>query len=322
MKITNAVKIATSNKALCLKTLAYKLVVILACVISLFLFANIVIEPILKSQEVATVIDATRNIIKNFITMQPAQENAEFGEIIKSSISSLHTNIVNMTNEIALVVIAIFLVLTFTSFLLALGDYSIGVNVYEHMTSMHHAGFFSTLFDNFKKASKYALFKTVFSIVYYFVALSISVLITITSAKLLGFYVITVTLFYLFLINALNYVLIGLVLPKMIAENLTPIIAFKKSFDKVTLKSLFSRLVSYFIMNVLVYVISIIATISTFFVALLAIIPLASISYTALTFVDYYSIKKSKYYITYDQIVVPKELRTNDEHLLNQVDID
>ncbi len=322
MKITNAVKIATSNKALCLKTLAYKLVVILACVISLFLFANIVIEPIIKSKEVALVIDATRNIIKNFIIMQPAQENAEYGEIIKESISALHLNVANMSTEITLVVIAMSLVLTFASFLLALGDYSIAVNVYQHMTSMLHAGFFTTLFDNFKKASSYALFKTLFSLVYYFIALSISILITITTAKLLGFYIITLTLFYLFFVNALNYVLVGLVLPKMIAENLSPITAFKKSFDKATLKSLFSRLVSYFIMNILVYVISIIATISTFLVALLAIIPLASISYIALTFVDYYSIIKSKYYITYDQIVVPKELRTNDEHLLNKVDID
>ena len=322
MKITTAVKISTSNKALCLKTLLYKSVVILACVISLFLFANIVIEPILKSQEVATVLDATRNIIKNFILMSPDGSSAEYGEIIKQSLAALSKTIANMFGEITFVVIAMFLVITFTSFLLSLGDYSIGVNVYEHMTCMRHAGFFSTLFDNFKKASAYALFRTIFVMVYYTLGISIILGITVATAKFLGIYVITIAIFLLFFINALNYALVGLVLPKMINENLTPIVAFKKSFENGAHKLIFSRLVSYFIMNVLVYVVSIISTISTFFVALLAIIPLASISYIALTFVDYYAIIKSKYYITYDQIVVPKELRTNDEHLLNKVDID
>ena len=322
MKITNAVKIATSNKALCLKTLAYKLVVILACVISLFLFANIVIEPILKSQEVLNVVNATRNIIKNFIDMKQSEENAHYGEIIKQSLTTLNANIATMTLEIALVVVAMCLVLVFTSFLIALGDYSIAVNVYEHMTCMRHAGFFSTLFDNFKKAAIYALYKTLFSMVYYATWMAVVVTIIIFTANLLGIYIVTVALFSLFFINALYYALVGLVLPKMIAENLTPLSAFKNLFKNFKFKSMLSRLVSYFIMNVLVYVVSIIATISTFMVALLAIIPLASIAYIALNFVDYYSIIKSKYYITYDQIVVPKELRTNDEHLLNKVDID
>ena len=322
MKISNAIKIATSNKALCIKTLLYKLVVILACVTSLFLFANIVIEPILKSQEILNLFNATRNIVKNFIMMNPDQQSAQYGEIIKESISAIHTNILNMSGEIVFVAIAMVLVLAFTSFLLALGDYSIAVNVFEHMTCMRHASFFSTLFDNFKKALRYAIFKTLFTMLYYGLALSLITLVIIATAKFLGIYVITLLIFLLLFASALNFALVGLVLPIMISEKLSPIQAFKKSFKNGVYKLLPSRLVSYFIMNVLIYVIGVVSTIITFFVALLAIIPLASIAYIALTFVDYYSITKNKYYITYDQIVIPKELRTNDEHLLNKVDID
>ena len=211
MKISNAIKIATSNKALCIKTLLYKLVVILACVTSLFLFANIVIEPILKSQEILNLFNATRNIVKNFIMMNPDQQSAEYGEII-------------------FVTIAMVLVLAFTSFLLALGDYSIAVNVFEHMTCMRHASFFSTLFDNFKKASRYAIFKTLFTMLYYGLALSLITLVIIATAKFLGIYVITLLIFLLLFASALNFALVGLVLPIMISEKLSPIQAFKKSF--------------------------------------------------------------------------------------------
>ena len=37
--------------------------------------------------------------------------------------------------------------------------------------------------------------------------------------------------------------------------------------------------------------------------------------------VDYFTINKMKYFIDYDNIIVPKELRENDEQLLNKVEI-
>ena len=42
----------------------------------------------------------------------------------------------------------------------------------------------------------------------------------------------------------------------------------------------------------------------------------------AVRFVDYYTVNVKKYYVTFDNIVIPKELRTKGEQLLNQVDID
>lgn len=322
MKITTAIKIATANKALSIKILLYKLVVIIACVVSLLLFANIVIEPIVKSQEVKDVVNATRNLIKNFVLMQQDNSMAEYGGLIKTSLSALAGYVSHMSGEIVLVAIAMLSVITFTVFLLSLADYSIGVNVYEHMSSMRHAGFFSTLFDNFKKAAVYALYKTLFLMVYYLIFTSLIILAVISTAKFLGIYVVTLALFLFFLEHSLCLTLTGLVLPKMICENLTPPKAFKSSFKKGECKLFFSRLISYFLMTVTIYVVSVVASISTFLVALLLIIPLSSIAYIALKFVDYYSIIKQKYYITYDEIVVPKELRENDEHLLNKVDID
>ena len=41
----------------------------------------------------------------------------------------------------------------------------------------------------------------------------------------------------------------------------------------------------------------------------------------AMRLVDYYIIHVKKYFIDYDNIIIPKELRENDEQLLNKVDI-
>ena len=41
----------------------------------------------------------------------------------------------------------------------------------------------------------------------------------------------------------------------------------------------------------------------------------------AMRLVDYYIIHVKKYFIDYDNIFIPKDLRENDEQLLNKVDI-
>ena len=50
-------------------------------------------------------------------------------------------------------------------------------------------------------------------------------------------------------------------------------------------------------------------------------IPFASLLLVTMKTVDYFTIHKKKYFVDYDTIVVPKELRENDEKLLSDIDI-
>jgi hypothetical protein len=51
------------------------------------------------------------------------------------------------------------------------------------------------------------------------------------------------------------------------------------------------------------------------------LIPFASLLLVTMKTVDYFTINKKKYFVDYDTIFVPKELRENDENLLSDVDI-
>ena len=87
------------------------------------------------------------------------------------------------------------------------------------------------------------------------------------------------------------------------------------------LQESFNRFLSYLITAFVVYVVVIVSSIVTFNVAFVLAVPLSGIIFKSLRFVDYYTLTCKKYYMTFDDIVIPKELRQNDEQLLNQVEI-
>ena len=320
MKIINGVRIAISNKSLWFKTLLAKTIVVIAFIVSLYFMANIIIEPILKSAELKSVIDAVRKIVSDFILFNDSNSEAN-AVLIKDTTTALITYIQSMLANIIWVGVGIVVFLQVVKFIFSMFDYVIGVNVNEHMSSMLHAGFFSTLFENFKMASKYALFRTLLMFVYDLVVTGLMSLLFFSFMKLLGIYSLSLLVLVLFMAIALRLTVTGLVLPVMICENKGPIEAFKVSLKYMRLQDSFNRFLSYLISAFVVYVVVIVSSIVTFNVAFVLAVPLCGIIFKSLRFVDYYTLTCKKYYMTFDDIVIPKELRQNDEQLLNKIDI-
>ena len=122
--------------------------------------------------------------------------------------------------------------------------------------------------------------------------------------------------------DAFRLMLVGMVPAKMVCENTGVLKSFKDSFKGLSFKTMLERFISYFVLRLIVFSTSILFSITTFYVSLLVTIPLYSITYMAVRFIDYYTVHHNKYFITYDNIVIPKEHRTKGEQLLNKVDID
>ena len=320
MKIGNSLKIATSNKPLWLKSMLAKTLVLGVFIAVIYAMANIVIEPILKSEELKGVINAFRTVISDFILLNDAQIDAH-ADIIKESTTALLLFINSMLSNIIWVGVTIIVLFQIFKFVLAMFDYVIGINLNEHMSSMLHAGFYSTLFENFKQATKYALYRTLSMLVYNVIVFSIITLLFFTFMEMLGMFALTVIVAVIFCSIALRLTFSGLILPIMINENKGPIEAFKISFKYFKLQDAFNRFFSYLIVSIVVYVVVLISGLVTFNLAYVLTLPLSGIIFKSLRFVDYYTIKSKKYYITFDEIVIPKELRQNDEQLLNKVDI-
>lgn len=320
MKISNGLKIATSNKALSYKLLLYKFIVAVLGCVSIYFFASIIIKPVLESEQLKNLIDIVRRIIVEYFNVGSVQAN-NLNDKLALTLQDLHAFIIGMKGNIISSLIFVFIIVQIMKFLFAVCDYVIAVNINEHMSSMRHAEFFSTLFENFKKACYYALYRTVMLLVYNVVIISISIAGAMLLLKWLGISSLTIILLLVFGSIALRLSIVGHVLPKMVCENKSPFRAFIEGFKEKSFSVFIERFISYFVMVLCIYAVAFLTAIITYNVALLVTVPFASVLLITVRFVDYYACNHKKYYVTFDEIVIPKELRQNDENLLNKVDI-
>ena len=320
MKISNGLRIATSNKTLTFKVLLYKLVVMLIASIFIVIFSSRIISPVLNSAEFKSIIGIVKKIVVNYFDVNQSAGDAISAEL-STAIAGLYAFILSMQGEILISAIVLFVIVQVIKFFFSICDYVVAVNINEHMSSMRHAEFFSTLFDNFKQAIIYALYRTLMLLLYNVVIIAATILLIIFTLKELGIMAISLVFFIVFASIALRLSCVGHILPKMTCENKGPFRSFTEGFKGKNIKVFFERFISYLVMVVGSFAVILLSSIVTFLVALLITIPFVSVAFISIRYVDYYTHNHKKYYLTFDDIVVPKELRPNDENLLNKVDI-
>ncbi len=320
MKIKNGYKIAFANKKLSNKVLVYKISVWLVFSIVLFLSSFKTLSIIIKSNELREIVDLFLDTVKKIITF------GEFdGEQIGNSFEVATKNFFNFISGISvkvIVVLTVCIVLSIVrSFFTSLCDYVIAVNTNEHMSSMRHAGFFNTLWENLSKSVKFSLFKSLALFVCNLIMVTVLIFIFLKTIKVFTIFTLSFILLISLIFVALRLTFTGMILPKMVCEGKGVFKSFVECFKEITLPTFLERFFSYFYMCFISYVITVASALFTFFVSLLITIPVFSVMFIALRFVDYYEINLKKFYCTFDEIVVPKELRKNDENLLNEIDI-
>ncbi len=326
MRSGHAVKISFSLKGLVVKTLLTRLVIYLLTALIIVGCARGALMPIFNNQEFIVALksfgDAIKTIIYDFFSPNKLTTNITSVELNEKLVTVLSYFSINKSG-IIWSMIAIFLAIQFAVFCASVCDYVIAINVNNYMTTLMNCKFFPTLFENFSSALKYGLYKTVSLFVYNVVVYGICYLLSLlflNAFNLVGLFFISLTLF---ITATLRFSLSGHVLPKMICEGKKP---FKSLFECLTeikkdVFKLFDRFGVYFLVVILTFILNVVGAIVTLFVSLLITLPLTILIFSSIKFVGYYVEHKKKYFITYDEIYVPKELRQNDEKLLNKIDI-
>ena len=168
---------------------------------------------------------------------------------------------------------------------------------------------------NNKKTIKLLIYNSIVWLICYLLAL-----LFINVFNVIGVFFISLTLF---ITITLRFSIMGHVLPKMICERKKPLKALWECLGEIKkdVLKLFDRFGVYFLVITLTVVINVVCAVCTFLVSLLITIPLTVLIFSSIKFVGYYTEHKMKYFITYDEIYIPKELRQNDEKLLNKIDI-
>ncbi len=321
MKVTNGIKIAMANKPLCYKMLFSRTIITVIAYAVCLLMANIVVQDILRSQEIKDFFGFAVSELKNFI-LGNSSTNQELSANLNFHISATLKMLESKLTDIIWKVVIILLIIQVAKFFTSICDYVMAVNVNEHMSSVRHAEFFTTLVEHISPAIRYALYCVISLLLYNTLIATISALLFILLIEYIGFFTFTFVLCFILFADAFRLMLVGMVPAKMVCENCGVMRAFKDAFKALTFKLMLERFISYFIMRLIHISVTILMCVSTLGVSFIVTIPFFSVTYMSVRFVDYYTVHHRKYYLTFDEIVVPKELRNKGEQLLNKVDID
>lgn len=322
--IRNSAKITFANKSLCFKVLFCRVIIYVICFTICYFLAKATILPIIKSSEVSAVFDTLRIVVDKFFSSNP-----ETVDVVMSTVNVELTNELKAVNDLVLSkiggivgsIIGVILMLLVLTFVLGVIDYTVGVLVNDYMSSLKQSNFLNTMFENFANACKYGIYRLVALLLYNVIMYSLVLALSLLLVYLIDFLALPIAVLLFILVNVNRQALAGQTLPNMICGEMATFKAFIQNFKQIDKGALKERFMSYFILGVVMFAVNVISGISTFYVALLLTIPFSAVIYSVIKFVDYYQRNNKKYYVTYDDIVIPKNLRDNDEQLLNKVDL-
>lgn len=318
--VSNAVKITTANKTLLFKVLIGRIVFTIFSLLFIYLiFKDGIREYFQSISEFArNILKASIDKIQSFIAVTEEQVDFNYAEVVRENLMEMLNHFKGKT---ILILIAIFLLFESRHFIYGVLDYVVGVMTNEHMTKLKHDHFMTTLAENIKNASDYGLYRFSMLIAYNSIMLFIVYLFLLLVIDGLGLYGFSFIVLFTITCIALRQTGVGQVMSISIVEGKPSFYAFGECFKRLKWKLFFERFISFFAADIVTLVIVVVSSLLTFGVSFFVTVPFVVVFFTVVKMVGYYEENPRKYYISFDQIVVPKELREHDEYLLNQMDI-
>ncbi len=315
MRTINALKIAIGNFALVFKNLLYKTIIaaLLGTVLSIVLKVNL--QPLVEAA--APVLRDVADIIKAIMT------NEDYAALADSLLASwqtltacLSSNIGNMVGVACLCVLFLYLY----RFLGGAGDSVSLILVNGYMGSLSHREYVGTFLENLKKILVYQLIDAALLLVFVLVVIGVDafiILLTIAEVPVLGIFLCALVSFF-------AAALFSTCMSQTSSNALVGGEGIKNAFKKGLFpknKYFWKMFAAYLVADVAFVYFACSTAIFTFGVGSILVNAFFAILIASMRQVDYFTINKKKYFIDYDNIVVPKELRENDEKLLNKIDI-
>lgn len=314
MRVINAVKIAIGNFKLVFKNLLYRTIIFAVLATAAGFILKISLAPFVE--KLAPVMNDLWGVFKTLLQNNATQQSSNLSADFRVFMEYLSENVGN----IVLTGIICVLILCFYRFLAGVGDGTLLILVDGHMSSLSHRKYLGVMFENLKRIVRYQLLDAVVAILYYAVVFTLEFLLLRYVAGIMPPLVIFLGVCMLTFAMAFYSTCMSQVMTNVILENMKAKDAFKKglALGKERFWKMYAAYLSviilymYFALSMAVFTFGVgTVLLASFFALLMATIKL----------VDYYSVNIKKYFIDYDNIIVPKELRENDERLLNKVDI-
>ena len=316
MRAKNALRIAVGNYALVFKNLLYKSIVFVLFSVITGLVLNLTLNPL---------VEVARPLIKDFfdilISLFSGADYSAKTISLQTNFQAVKDFFVSHAGGLVATVIIIVVLVFLYKFLTGISDGTLMILVEGHMSGLSHRSFISVMIENLGRILIYQLIDTLCSFICVILVCVICWLVDLVLFSVLPLISVFVTVAVILCAISVYQTFFSQVMANILIGETKSI---KKAFiDGIRpKKGYFSKMFAgYLTVTMILMYLHASVTVFTLGVGELLLIPFASLMLVTMKLVDYFTINKKKYFIDYDNIVVPKELRENDEELLNKVEI-
>ncbi len=317
MNIKNTFKLMLSNIKTIFSDLIFRFGFIVVLSVIALTFVTPLFDNIISDPTSSKLIDSIKKIISAFFNGS--------SEIVlgRQELIVAWSEFLNMLSkymsEIIGVSIGISILLIVGFFLYGMANYASGVVVNSYMSSLTRVGYFKAILTNFRQGFLYQVINTIVDIIWTFLLILFCNFIFEITVNYISVFSLTLSVMVFTLGKTIFNVFFSNFMPSVVVGKNGIYKALKESFVLGT-KNFGSLFAQYIILLLFVVYINISAGIFTLGVGIIFTIPTCCVCVTCVKFVNYYSTNKMKYYVDYNNIIIPAELRSEDEKYLNNID--
>lgn len=306
MRFRNSLRLLMENFKHVYKILLYQLIVSLIATALCCAFVLPELIEIWNSNAVQGLITNSKAFIKAFLAASATDLQALKGSIFGDggSVEQIGDLLASMTTEIVWTCIGVALVYLAKRFVDTLCYFAVGNILNDKMSTYAETPFSSAYIANLGKASVYAALYV--PVVFLFDALTIAVCCLILSILPI-FTALFVCMTLIVVCQALKLTFTNLWMPAMTVDN-KPLFEAVRYANKREKKQRWKIFSTYLVTVYIVIIFNVMAAIFTFGSALLITVPASYFLFICEQYVNYYTMKGKKYFLTYEKIA------TNPDH--------
>jgi len=318
MRIKNILSLLMANLRTVFADLIFRSVIFLILIGIGASFVVPVFSDIWKSPEAKSLFALLKTTIGDFFngSSDIALHAQQIPEVWANVLKMLASHVVSISFA------SVGIILLFVAFMFfnGMANYASGVVIDSYMSSLTKIGYFKAILHDFSKGFWYQFITAVINVVWTVLLLAVCIATLYFTVSFLSIFALTLSVIIFCLGKALLNTVLSNFMPSIVTGKNTVGKAFKNTFT--LLKGHFGVLfIQYLVFALVGMYINVSFGICTFGAGLIFTLPACCVCGACVRLVNYYFLTKRKYYINYDNIIVPVELRGDDEKFLNGIEL-
>ena len=308
MRIKNAFKILISHSVMIYKTLFFKLITSSLVALLAYFVITKDISFIFSQTEISEFWNSIITTFSEFLKGNPFNK-----ELIPSAFDKV---LLMLKANASTIFIAFFKVGVFV-FLLniisRMGNYAVGLIANGYMSSLSKYSLMASLIANIGRAFLYSIVIVPITLLIDFAVIALAILMGVYGVRVISVFAIIISLMFVVLAISCKFTIFSKLMPAMLVDKKSLKDAFKSTFAKRD--KFFQMVGNYAFVIMISFYLNVSVAVFTVGAGLIVSIPLTSIFTILVSLVDYYQIQGKKYYVSSDQVVVPRQMHEHAQFL-------